>query len=43
MKSLVYSVLYYLDHDKLIDILKESPMDYELYSYLRDKNKNVLD
>jgi hypothetical protein len=43
VKSLVYSVLYHLEHDKLIDILEESPMDYELYSYLRDKNKNVID
>jgi hypothetical protein len=43
VKSLVYSILYYLDYDKLINILMESPMDYELYSYLRDKNKNILD
>lgn len=43
VKSLVYSVLYHLEFEKLIAILEESPMDYELYSYLRDKNKNVID
>jgi hypothetical protein len=43
VKSLVYSILYFLEHDRLIDILNDSPMDYELYSYLRDKNKNVID
>lgn len=43
VKSLVYSIFYFLEHNKLIDILNESPMDFELYSYLRDKNKNVID
>jgi hypothetical protein len=31
IKSLVYSVLYYLDYQNLIDILKETSIDYELY------------
>lgn len=43
IKSLVYSVLYYLEYDALIDILKDAHLDYELYCRERDKNKNKID
>ena len=43
IKSLVYSVIYWLDYDKLISTLKESTMDYMHFCFLRDKNRSVID
>lgn len=43
VKSLVYSIIYFLDYDKLIAILKDTQLDFEMYSFLKDKNKNVVD
>jgi hypothetical protein len=39
----MYSILYVLDFSKFMSIIKETEMDYELYSYLRDKICNVPD
>lgn len=43
IKSMVYSVLYCLEYDHLIEILKEAHLDYELYCRQRDKNRHNID
>lgn len=43
IKSLEYSIIYYLDYDQFIRVLKETDMDFELYALLRDKIKNIPD
>lgn len=43
IKSLEYSIIYFLDIDTLRSILKGSDMDYELYCLLRDKCSNIPD
>ena len=43
IKSMVYSVMYCLEYDNLIEILKEAHLDYELYCRQRDKNRHKID
>ena len=43
IKSLEYSMIYFLSYDGLISTIKESPMDYLHFCFIRDKNKCVLD
>ena len=43
IKSLEYSILYFLDHDDILSILKGSDMDYELYCLLKDKCSHIPD
>ena len=42
-KSLIYSILYYLSYDKLVEALQESHIDYQLFCLLKDKTKNKVD
>ena len=43
IKSLEYSVVYSLAYDNLIEVLKESNMDYMLFCLLRDRNRSTID
>ena len=43
IKSLVYSVIYWLDYEQLITTLKESTMDYMHFCFVRDKQRSELD
>jgi hypothetical protein len=43
IKSLEYSILYFLDFESIMSILKESEMDHELYCLLRDKSPRSND
>lgn len=43
IKSLEYSILYFLNHEDILSILKGSEMDYELYCLLKDKGSNIPD
>ena len=43
IRSVNYSIVYYLEMGKFIEALKGCEMDYELYCMLRDKNESILD
>jgi hypothetical protein len=43
IKSLAYSVLYFLGHEDILSILKGSQTDHELYCHLRDKSQSMPD
>ena len=43
IKSLAYSVLYFLDYESILGILKASQMDYEHYCLLKDRMLNIPD
>lgn len=42
-KSLEYSSFYYMDFQKLMDSLRQSDLDFQYYSYMKDKIKNIPD
>lgn len=42
-KSLEYSVVYSLNYDELIGILRDSHMDYLHFCVMRDKNRSIPD
>jgi len=37
IKSIIYSVIYSLGYESVIDILKNDKLDYELYCQMKDK------
>ena len=43
IKALIYSLIYSLPYDSLIEILRDSNFDLELYCQLRDKNQHRID
>lgn len=42
IKSLAYSILFYLSNEELIDILKQTKMDYEHFCLMRDREEYLL-
>lgn len=42
IKSLTYSILFYLSNEELTEILRQSKMDYEHYCTIRDRDTSML-
>ncbi len=42
VKSLFYSVIYYLDYDNFMMSLKECDMDFDLFCQMKDKDDFIL-
>lgn len=43
IRSIEYSIFFFLDYNNFIDAVRDSPMDYEYYCGLRDKMKSIPD
>ena len=43
IRSVNYSIVYFLEMGKFLESLRSCSMDYQLYCMLRDKNDNILD
>lgn len=42
IKSLFYSVIYYLDYEKFMESLKGCDMDFDLFCVMKDKDAFVI-
>lgn len=43
IKSLHYSMVYYMSINHVLEIMKNSASDFENYCRIRDKSKHIID
>lgn len=42
IKSLYYSIYYYLPYEELMKIMCTCEMDYHFFLFMKDKDENIL-